>query len=105
MVIGERGESVQYLFRSFNARFSEVAGLLEEVGFHAAATLCFGDGGRTQAFRKTVPDDRSSNVETSFAKLLGCSRHGQDTASCGAETKKLCRRCTDVLALCGTTDA
>jgi len=70
MVIGERGESVQYLFRSFNARFSEVAGLLEEVGFHAAATLCYGDRGRAQAFRKTVPDDRSSNVETSFAELL-----------------------------------
>jgi len=61
----------------FNTRFSEVAGLLEEVGFQSTPKLSFGDGGRAQMARKTVPDDRSGNAETSFAEFRGYSRYGR----------------------------
>jgi len=39
--------------------------------------LSFGDGGRAQTFRKTVPDDRRGNAETSFVEFRCCSRHDQ----------------------------
>ena len=52
----------------FNARFSEVAGLLE-----STLKLFFGDGRRAQMIRKTVQDDRSGNAETSFAEFRCCS--------------------------------
>jgi len=58
----------------FNTRFSEVAGLLEEVCFQSTPKLSFGDGGRAQMARETVPDDRSGNAETSFAEFRCCSR-------------------------------
>ena len=56
----QASSSVQ--FTSIRQRSSEVAGLLEEVGFQSTPELSFGDGGRAQMFRKTVPDDRSGNA-------------------------------------------
>jgi len=61
----------------FNTRFSEVVWLLEEAGFQFTPKPSFGDRGQAQMVRKTVPDDRSGNAETSFAKFICCSRHGQ----------------------------
>jgi len=60
---------------ALNTRFSEVVGLLEEVGFQSTPKLSFGNGGRAQMSRKTVPYDRSGNAETSFAKFR-CWRNG-----------------------------
>jgi len=45
-------------------------GLLEEVAFQATPTLSFGDGGRVQMFRETVPDNWSSNMKTSVAESI-----------------------------------
>jgi len=52
----------------FNTRFPEVAGLLE-----STLKLPFGGGRRAQMIRTTVPDDQSSNAETSFAEFRCCS--------------------------------
>jgi len=52
-------------------------GLLEQVGFQSTLKLFFGHGGRAEVFWKTVPDDRSSNAEISFAEFRYCSRYDQ----------------------------
>jgi len=57
----------------FNKGFSEAVGLLEEMGFQSTSKLSFGDGGRAQMVRKTVPDNGSGNAETSCAEFRCCS--------------------------------
>jgi len=51
--------------------------VLEEMGFQSTPKLSCGDGGRAQVVRKTVPDDRSDNAETSFVEFRCCSLHDQ----------------------------
>jgi len=61
----------------FNTGFSEVVGLPEQLGLQSAMKLSFPDGERVQMSRWTVPNDRSSNAETSFVEFRCCSQHGQ----------------------------
>jgi len=69
--------TVQFDTTLFNTRFSEVVGLLEDVGFQSMPKLSFEDRRRAQMVCKTVPDDRSGNAETSFAEFRCCTPHGQ----------------------------
>ena len=58
-----------------NTRFSEVVGLLEEVGFrpHQNCTVEMTEGER----RKSVADGRCDDVQASFAEFRRCSAHCQ----------------------------
>jgi len=90
----------------FNTTFSDIVGLLEAVGFQSRPKLFFGDGERAQMFRKTVPDDRSGNAETSFVEFRCCSQHDQISTFCRTETgsaREIRPRCADVLEIRGTS--
>ena len=59
-------------------------------------------------FRKTVPDDRSSNEKTSLAAFRRCSRHSQISTFRRTETGSATesrRRYTDVLDVCRTSSS
>jgi len=66
-------------------------------GFQSTPKLSFGDGGRAQMFRKTVPDDRSGNAETSSAGFRCCSLHDQISTFHRTETALVRKiRCIDM---------
>jgi len=57
-------------------------------------------------FLNTVPDDRSGNAETLFAKFRCCSRHGQMSTFCRVETssaREIHRQYADVPETSGTS--
>ena len=56
-------------------------------------------------FRKTVPDDRNGNADTSFAEFHCCSRHGQISTFRTTETgsaREIRRRYANVMEICAT---
>jgi len=64
-----------------HTRFSEVVGLLDEVGFQAKLKLSFGDGGYVQMIRKTILDYRGCN-DFIFIHRIFHGRHR--THQCGS---------------------
>ena len=63
----------------FNSRFSEVAGLLEEVDFQSTPKLSFGDVGQVQMFRRTGAATLKLRLQSSIVALGTARSLGQIT--------------------------